>query len=111
MKKFSMISAIVAGALLGGTAQLAFADEAAIAAGQKIYQREGCQTCHGPTAEGFAAFPSLVASAKLANKEEFTKIVLEGKGTMPAHKDKPKVVENIDNLFAFLNDLAAKKKK
>jgi hypothetical protein len=35
---------------------------------------------------------------------------LEGKGAMPSFKANAKVAGGIDNLLAFLNDLAAKKK-
>lgn len=109
-KKFSLIGAIVAGAFFAGIAQSALADEA-VDAGEKLYKRERCETCHGPTAEGSAAFPNLLTSPKLQNKEEFTKIVMEGKGAMPSFKANAKVSAGVDNLFAYLNDLAAKKKK
>ncbi len=108
-KKISVAGAIIAGALLAGVTQSSFADEA-VEKGEKLYKRERCETCHGPTAEGSAAFPSLVTSPKLKNKEEFTKIVLEGKGAMPSFKANKKVAEGVDDLFAYLNALAAKKK-
>lgn len=111
MKKISVVGAIVAGALLGGFAQLASADEAAVAAGEKLYQREGCQTCHGAGAKGQGSFPSLVTSAKIKNKAEFTAIVTNGKTPMPAYAANKKVIDGIDNLLAYLNDLAAKAPK
>ena len=107
-KKFSVVGAIVAGAFLACAAQSVLADEA-VDAGQKLYQREGCQTCHGGKGEGSAAFPSLVTSAKAKDKAAFTAIVMEGKSPMPGFKGYAKVVAGIDNLFAFVNSLSAGK--
>lgn len=100
-KKSFVVSAIVAGALLS-TAPSVFADAAA---GKKLYQREGCQTCHGGKGEGSAAFPSLVASAKAKDKAAFTAIVTEGKAPMPAFKGNEKVVKGMDDLFEFVSGL------
>ena len=103
-KKFSVIGAIAAGVLLIGPASVAYAEgEDAIATGEKLYQRNRCETCHGANLQGFAAFPNLLTSPKTANKEEFAKIVLEGKGAMPAFKGNEKVAAGIDNLYAFIN--------
>ena len=107
-KKISLVSGIVAGAFLAVAAQSAMA-EPDIAAGQKIYQREGCQTCHGGKGEGSAAFPSLVTSAKAKDIALFKAIVMEGKSPMPGFKGNAKVMDGIDNLFAFVNSLAAAK--
>lgn len=107
-KKISLVSGIVAGAFLAVAAQSAMA-EPDLAAGQKIYQREGCQTCHGGKGEGSAGFPSLVTSAKAKDKAQFTAIVMQGKSPMPAFKENKKVVEGIDNLFAYVNSLSAAK--
>jgi len=101
-KNFSVVGTLVAGVLLAA-AQSASAED--IAAGQKLYQREGCQTCHGGKGEGSAAFPSLVTSAKAKDKAQFTAIVMEGKAPMPAFKGNAKVVAGIDDLFAFVNSL------
>lgn len=107
-KKFSVVGAILAGAFLAGVAQSALADEA-IDAGEKLYKRERCETCHGGNLQGSAAFPNLLTSPKTANKEEFSKIVLEGKAPMPAYKDNAKVAGGIDNLFAYINSKKAAK--
>ncbi len=110
-KKFTVVGAIVAGAMLIGAVPSASADEASIAAGEKLYKRERCETCHGPTAEGSAAFPNLLTSPKIHDKEAFKTIVMEGKSAMPPFKANAKVAGGIDALYDYLNDLAAKKKK
>jgi mono/diheme cytochrome c family protein len=102
-KKISAVGAIVAGALLSTFAASALADAASIAAGEKLYQREGCQGCHGATLVGSAAYPNLLTSAKTASKEEFTKaVVTEGKGPMAMFKANAKVVAGIDSLYDFV---------
>jgi mono/diheme cytochrome c family protein len=102
-KKISVVGAFVAGVLLAGAASSALADEASIAAGEKLYQREGCQGCHGATLVGSAAYPNLLTSAKTASKEEFTKaVVTEGKGPMAMFKANAKVAAGIDSLYDFV---------
>ena len=102
-KKISAIGAVVAGALLSSFAVSAFADEASIAAGEKLYKRERCETCHGGNLQGSAAFPNLLTSPKTADKEAFKTIVLEGKSAMPAFKGNAKVAEGIDSLFDYVS--------
>jgi mono/diheme cytochrome c family protein len=70
--------------------------------GWKIYKRQRCETCHGPTAEGAAAFPNLVNSLKNLDKAAFTEVVLNGRNAMPAFKDNQAVAGGIDGLYAFL---------
>jgi len=103
-KRFSVVGTIVAGALLLGATAPAFAaavDEATFN-GWKIYKRQRCETCHGPNAEGAAAFPNLLNSLKNLNKEQFTQIVLNGKNAMPSFKANKAVVDGLDNLYTFL---------
>ena len=102
-KKFSVVVAIVTGALMGGIAQSAMADEASIAAGEKLYKRERCETCHGGNLQGSAAFPNLLTSPKTADKAQFTEIVLKGKGAMPAFSANEKVASGIDSLYDYIN--------
>jgi mono/diheme cytochrome c family protein len=102
------ISAVVAGALLSTVAVSALADEASIAAGEKLYKRERCETCHGGNLQGSAAFPNLLTSPKTADKGEFSKIVLEGKGAMPSFKGNEKVAGGIDALFDYISSKRAK---
>jgi mono/diheme cytochrome c family protein len=70
--------------------------------GYKLYTRERCETCHGQTAEGGGAFPSLVAALKNITKEQFVATVTNGKGAMPAYKDNAKVIGGIDGLYAYV---------
>lgn len=70
--------------------------------GWKLYKRQRCETCHGPTAEGGAAFPSLVAALKNMSAEDFKATVLNGRNNMPAFKGNKAVVDGIDGLYAYL---------
>lgn len=101
-KKISAMGAVVAGAFMAVAAQSAAAD---VAAGEKLYQREGCQTCHGANGVGQGSYPKLVGSAKVKDKEAFKAIVMEGKTPMPAFKGNKKVVDGIDSLHEYLSSL------
>jgi mono/diheme cytochrome c family protein len=71
--------------------------------GWRTWRAMSCDRCHGPNQEGLVG-PSLVQSLKDLSKEEFKTTVLNGrieKG-MPNFGSTPSVVENIDNLYAFL---------
>lgn len=70
--------------------------------GWKIYKRQRCETCHGPTAEGGPAFPNLLNSLKSLSKEQFQQVVMEGRKSMPAYKGNKAVVDHIDGLYAYL---------
>jgi mono/diheme cytochrome c family protein len=70
--------------------------------GWKTYKRQRCETCHGQTGEGGAAFPNLLTSLKTLTKDQFKEVVLEGRKNMPPHKNNKAVVENIDGLYAYL---------
>jgi mono/diheme cytochrome c family protein len=70
--------------------------------GWKLYKRERCETCHGPTAEGAAAFPNLVEGLKKLSKEQFKEVVLNGRNAMPKFESNKKVVEGIDDLYTYL---------
>ncbi len=100
--KFSLVGTAVAGALLFGATAPAFAFDQAVINGAKIYKRERCETCHGQTGEGSAAFPNLLNSLKSKTKEQFQEVVLNGKNAMPAFKSNKKVVDGIDALYTYL---------
>lgn len=71
--------------------------------GWKTWRAQACERCHGANQEGGVG-PSLVDSMKTLSKEEFKETILKGrleKG-MPNFSGAPQVVENIDNLYAFL---------
>ncbi len=69
--------------------------------GWQSYRTSGCGQCHGGAGQGGAA-PSLVERLKTIDKDTFKKSVLEGKSLMPPWKGNPKVVENIDKIYAYL---------
>ena len=72
-------------------------------AGWKTWRALDCARCHGANQEGLVG-PSLVEALKTMPREEFEHIVLEGriqKG-MPPFGGVKRVVENIDNLYAYL---------
>ncbi|WP_044749089.1 menaquinol-cytochrome c reductase cytochrome b/c subunit [Bacillus alveayuensis] len=50
--------------------------------GYKIYQEQGCISCHGDNLQGGAAAPSLVDTG--LTPEEIAKIAKDGQGSMPA---------------------------
>lgn len=99
-------------ALLIATAQSAFAEapykvegnkvDAATFEGFKVYKRQRCETCHGQTGEGSAAFPNLLTGLKNLTKEQFVTVVLEGRKAMPPHKTNKAVADNIDGLYAYV---------
>jgi mono/diheme cytochrome c family protein len=71
--------------------------------GWQTWRAAACERCHGPNQEGMVG-PSLVESLKKLSKDEFKNTVLRGrldKG-MPNFDGSQRVVENIDNLYAYL---------
>ncbi|NJD08396.1 MAG: c-type cytochrome [Methylococcaceae bacterium] len=101
-----VVGAFVSGALLFGATVPAFAAakvDKDTFDGWKLYKRERCETCHGPTAEGAAAFPNLVNSLKNIDKAKFVDVVTNGtaKG-MPAHKANAKVMDGMEKLYKFV---------
>lgn len=107
-----LVSSVIACCLLLAVAQMARAEapykaegnkvDKATYEGWKIYKRQRCETCHGPTGEGGPAFPNLLNSMKNLSKEQFQQVVLEGRKNMPAYKGNKAVVDNIDGLYAYL---------
>ena len=71
--------------------------------GWRTWRALACERCHGPAQEGMVG-PSLVNSLKVLSKDQFKETVLKGridKG-MPNFDGSKMVVENIDNLYAYL---------
>jgi len=71
--------------------------------GWRTWRAMACERCHGANQEGLVG-PSLVVDLKTMSREEFDKCVLEGrvdKG-MPNFGGVKSVVDNMDNLYAFL---------
>ena len=68
--------------------------------GWKAWRAAACERCHGAAQEGMVG-PSLIASMKVLSKDEFRKVLLEGrleKG-MPGH---PYLEPKLDDLYAYL---------
>jgi mono/diheme cytochrome c family protein len=75
--------------------------------GFQVVRQLDCARCHGASYEGQVG-PSLLASAKQRSAEDFKRLVLEGnpgKG-MPAYKNTPSAVENIDAMYAYFKGRA-----
>jgi mono/diheme cytochrome c family protein len=71
--------------------------------GFRTWRAAACDRCHGANQEGMVG-PSLIASLKTLSKDEFVKTLTEGrleKG-MPAWKTNKQVMENMDQLYAYL---------
>lgn len=75
--------------------------------GFRAWRAAACDRCHGANQEGMVG-PSLVASLKTLSKDDFVKIVRDGrleKG-MQSFGNSPIVMDNIDNLYAYLKGRA-----
>ena len=111
------ILALVAAALIGATSGVAAQDkqdklytvvdgykvDAKTLQGFRAWRAAACDRCHGANQEGLVG-PSLVNSLKTLSKEDFIKTVRDGrleKG-MQSFGSSPTVMENIDNLYAYL---------
>ena len=71
--------------------------------GWRTWRGLACERCHGAQQEGLVG-PSLVQSLKVLSKDDFKTTVLHGrleKG-MPNFDGSKMVVDNIDNLYAYL---------
>lgn len=71
--------------------------------GWRTWRALNCASCHGANQEGSVG-PSLVNSLKVLSKDDFKNAVLRGrmeKG-MPNFDGSKQVVDNIDNLYAYL---------
>lgn len=71
--------------------------------GFRTWRSAACDRCHGPNQEGLVG-PSLIERLKVLTPDEFKTTVLGGrlaKG-MPSFGENPKVVEHIDQLYAYL---------
>ncbi|MEK6212079.1 MAG: cytochrome c [Pseudomonadota bacterium] len=71
--------------------------------GFRAWRAAACDRCHGANQEGLVG-PSLINSLKVLSREEFVKTVTEGKleKGMVAFKTSKIVMDNIDNLYAYL---------
>jgi len=71
--------------------------------GFRAWRAAACDRCHGANQQGLVG-PSLIESFNTLSKEDFVKIVSEGrleKG-MPSFKTSQMVMDNTDGLYAYL---------
>ncbi len=71
--------------------------------GWRTWRSMACERCHGPNQEGWTG-PGLIDSLKRMTLEEFKKATLVGRPEMgmPNYDTTKLVVDNIDNLYAYL---------
>jgi len=71
--------------------------------GWRTWRALACERCHGAAQEGMVG-PSLVNSLKVLTPAEFKNVVLHGRVAkgMPNFDGSKQVVDNIDNLYAYL---------
>ena len=71
--------------------------------GFRTWRAAACDRCHGANQEGLVG-PSLLNSLKTLSKDEFVKVVRDGradKGMVPFASNKT-VMDNLDALYAYL---------
>ncbi len=71
--------------------------------GFRTWRAAACDRCHGANQEGLVG-PSLVTSLKTLSKDEFVKVVKDGrldKG-MQSFGNSPQVMDNMNQLYAYL---------
>jgi mono/diheme cytochrome c family protein len=71
--------------------------------GFRAWRAAACDRCHGANQEGMVG-PSLINSLKTLTKEEFVKVVRDGrleKG-MQSFGNSPVVMDNMNQLYAYL---------
>lgn len=85
------------------TVQEGFKVDAETMKGFRAWRAAACDRCHGANQEGMVG-PSLITSLKTLTKPEFVKVMSEGrlaKG-MPSFSSSAAVMDNIDQLYAYL---------
>lgn len=71
--------------------------------GFRTWRAAACDRCHGANQEGMVG-PSLITSLKTLSKEDFIKVMAEGRPDkgMPNWAGNPGVMNNINQLYAYL---------
>lgn len=71
--------------------------------GWRTWRAMACERCHGPNQEGLVG-PSLINSLKVLTKEQFGQTLMNGRPEkgMPNFGGVQTVVDNLDNLYAYL---------
>ncbi len=75
-----------------------------------LYYGDQCMRCHGPDGSGSSYAPNLTESLKVMTKEQVEDTVINGRknvttsnqNVMPAFGTNEDVVENLDNIYAYL---------
>ena len=75
-----------------------------------LYYSDQCLRCHGPDGVGSSYAPALVESLKVMTKEQVEQTIINGRvhvdtanqKVMPPFGTNEDVVENIDNIYAYL---------
>jgi mono/diheme cytochrome c family protein len=75
-----------------------------------LYYGDQCMRCHGPDGLGSSYAPNLTDSLKSMSKEQMENTVINGRKdvntasqkVMPAFGTNEDVVENLDNIYAYL---------
>ncbi len=75
-----------------------------------LYYGDQCMRCHGPDGLGSSYAPNLTDSLKTLSKEQMQNTVINGRKdvntasqkVMPAFGTNADVVENLDNIYAYL---------
>ena len=75
-----------------------------------LYYGDQCMRCHGPDGLGSSYAPNLTDSLKTLSKEQMQNTVINGRKevntandkVMPAFGTNEDVVENLDNIYAYL---------
>jgi mono/diheme cytochrome c family protein len=71
--------------------------------GFRTWRAAACDRCHGANQEGMVG-PSLINSLKTLSKDEFAKIMADGRPEkgMPGWASNPSVMNNVSQLYAYL---------
>ena len=85
---------------------IAAAPAASIDAGQKIYLKTGCYTCHGRDGQGSTSTGPRLGPSPLA-LAGFTQYVREPRGNMPPYSSKVLTDQQLADIHAFLRSRAA----
>ncbi len=75
-----------------------------------LYYGDQCMRCHGPDGAGSSYAPNLTQSLKVMTKEQVENTIINGRKhvdqsndkVMPAFGTNEDVVENMDNIYAYL---------
>ena len=70
--------------------------------GWNIYRKEACGSCHQSTGEGNVSNPNLLHSMKNLTKEQFRRVLIDGRGIMYSFSGNKMVVDGINDLYAYL---------